>query len=102
MNRPEYVNNYLNNLWAARKKELDTVCVGKGNYLRQGMTLSFKSKTSHFRIKEGTILFSNNRLSFIVVSNSKCISYLKDLIPISEPMMWYDYYKDDLDGEVEK
>lgn len=98
------IKNYVKNLrimWENRLKELDNIAVGECRLLKQGMTCKFKRRDSRVKFT-GTVIFSNNRCAFIVLSNcgsNLYVSNMRDVCPVSKPVMWYDYYKEYLEEE---
>ena len=100
------IKNYVKNLkimWENRLKELDNIAVGECRMLKQGMTCKFKRRDCRVKFT-GTVIFSNNRCGFVVLSNagsSFYVSNMRDIYPISKPVMWYDYYKEYLEVKGE-
>lgn len=99
MNKQKFVK-YLWQRWERRNTDFDDLYTGAGHNLKAGHTCRFRKKDCNVTFT-GTVMYSNSKCAYVVISNgghTQYLNYLRDVYPVGVPVHWTEYYGELLKG----
>ena len=99
MNKQKFVK-FLLERWELRNTAFDDLYTGAGHNLKAGHTCRFHKRNCSVEFT-GTVIYSNSKCAYVVISNvgrNPYLTYLKDVYPVSTPVHWTEYYGELLKG----